>query len=66
MHVAFDPHEIVGSETDQCVGRQTELYGEIPITIVYDRAGKELWRHQGPIERRKTIAELRELLRRNR
>ena len=38
--------------------------GEIPVTIAFDRAGKELWRHQGPIESKKTIAELRKLLRR--
>jgi thiol-disulfide isomerase/thioredoxin len=38
--------------------------GEIPLTVVYDRAGKELWRHQGPINRAQTIAELRKLLRR--
>jgi len=48
------------------LGDQLRFDGEIPITIVYDRAGKELWRHQGPIESKQTIAELRELLRRNR
>lgn len=48
------------------LGDQLRFDGEIPITIVYDRSGKELWRHQGPIERKETIAELRELLRRNR
>lgn len=41
-----------------------EFSGEIPITIVYDRQGRELWRHQGRIERDETIARLRELLRR--
>jgi thiol-disulfide isomerase/thioredoxin len=41
-----------------------DFSGEIPITIVYDRKGKELWRHQGRIERDKTIARLREVLRR--
>ena len=40
--------------------------GEIPITIIYDRNGHELWRQQGPIDRQKTIAEIRKLLRRNR
>src|SRR5439155_23054023 len=48
------------------LGDQLHFDGEIPITIVYDRTGKELWRHQGTIERKKTIAELRDLLRRNR
>ena len=45
----------------------TDFYrfdGEIPVTIAFDRAGKELWRHEGPIESADTIAELRKLLRR--
>lgn len=45
----------------------TDFYrfdGEIPVTIAFNRAGKELWRHQGPIESADTIAELRKLLRR--
>jgi thiol-disulfide isomerase/thioredoxin len=40
--------------------------GSIPITIVYDRNGKELWRHEGRFERQATIEKLRELLRRTR
>jgi len=40
--------------------------GEIPITIIYDRSGRELWRQQGRIDRQKTIAEIKKLLRRNR
>jgi len=40
--------------------------GEIPITIIYDRSGRELWRRQGKIDRQKTISEIRNLLRRNR
>ena len=40
--------------------------GEIPITILYDRNGRELWRQQGKIDRQKTIATIRKLLRRNR
>src|SRR2546428_1560365 len=40
--------------------------GEIPITIIYDRNGRELWRQQGKIDRQKTIAEIRKLLRRTR
>ena len=39
--------------------------GEIPITIIYDHSGRELWRQQGRIDRQKTIAEIRKLLRRN-
>ena len=38
--------------------------GEIPVTIAFDRAGKEIWRKQGPIDSKETIAELRKLLRR--
>jgi thiol-disulfide isomerase/thioredoxin len=38
--------------------------GEIPVTIAFDREGKEVWRHQGAINRADTIAELRKLLRR--
>ncbi len=40
--------------------------GEIPITIVYDRSGRELWRQQGKLDRQKTIAQIRKLLGRNR
>ncbi|HEV7919832.1 MAG TPA: TlpA disulfide reductase family protein [Thermoanaerobaculia bacterium] len=46
------------------LGDRIKFDGEIPITIVYDRNGKELWRHQGAIDRKQTIAELRKLLRR--
>jgi len=38
--------------------------GEIPITIVYDGKGRELWRHEGLLDRTKTIARLRDTLRR--
>ena len=44
------------------LGDLLRFSGEIPITIVYDRKGKELWRHQGRIDRQKTIAQLRGLL----
>lgn len=40
--------------------------GAIPITIVYDATGKELWRHQGRIDRTEIIARLRDFLRRKR
>lgn len=39
--------------------------GEIPITIIFDRKGRELWRQQGKLDRQKTIAEIRKLLRRH-
>lgn len=38
--------------------------GEIPVTIAFDSAGHEVWRHQGVIKSASTIAELRTLLRR--
>ncbi len=38
--------------------------GEIPVTIAFDTAGREVWRHQGPIKSANTISELRKLLRR--
>ncbi len=44
------------------LGEELNFRGEIPVTIVYDRNGKEVWRHQGRIDREKTIAELRKLL----
>jgi len=46
------------------LGDHLRFDGEIPITIVYDRKGRELWRHRGRLERDATIARLRELLRR--
>jgi len=46
------------------LGERLQFSGEIPVTIVFDRKGKELWRHQGRIDREKTIARLRETLRR--
>jgi thiol-disulfide isomerase/thioredoxin len=45
---------------------QLRFNGEIPVTIVFDRAGKELWRHQGRLDKDKMIARLRETLRRMR
>lgn len=37
--------------------------GELPLTIVLDAKGKEIARHQGPIDEAKFIAQLRTLLR---
>ncbi|HEV2722752.1 MAG TPA: TlpA disulfide reductase family protein [Thermoanaerobaculia bacterium] len=42
------------------------LEGEIPITIAFDRAGKEVWRHHGPVHSAEAVAELRQILRRMR
>ncbi len=46
------------------LGELLKFDGEIPITIVYDAKGKELWRHTGRLKRDETIARLRETLRR--
>ncbi len=48
------------------LGEHLDFDGELPLTIVYDRNGKELWRHQGKIEREETIARLRDISRRMR
>lgn len=46
--------------------RTYRFEGEIPITIAFDRGGKEVWRHQGPLRSAEAIGELRKLLRRMR
>jgi len=46
------------------LGNLLKINGEIPITIVYDRNGKELWRHAGRLNRQETIQRLRDALRR--
>ena len=46
------------------LGDYLNFSGEMPVTIVFDARGKELWRHQGRIDRKETIAQLRKLLRR--
>lgn len=46
------------------LGDLLRFNGEIPVTIVFDRKGNELWRHEGRLDREKTIARLRETLRR--
>lgn len=37
--------------------------GEIPVTIVYDRSGREVWRQQGRLDRQKAIEAIQKLLR---
>jgi thiol-disulfide isomerase/thioredoxin len=54
------------SGSNEALADALRFSGEIPITIVYDRNGRELWRQQGKLDRRKTIAEIRKLLRRTR
>ena len=46
------------------LGERLKIDGAIPITIIYDNNGKELWRLQGTLERQQTIDKIRSLLRR--
>lgn len=46
------------------LARYYRFGGEIPVTIAFDTAGREVWRHQGPIKSESTISELQKLLRR--
>lgn len=59
--IAFPNVYYTGNADD--LGERLRFSGEIPVTIVFDRNGKELWRHQGRLDREKTIARLRETLR---
>src|SRR6187200_2500323 len=60
--IAFPNVYYTGNADD--LGERLRFSGEIPVTIVFDRKGKELWRHQGRLDRVKTIARLRETVRR--
>ncbi|HEY0370994.1 MAG TPA: TlpA disulfide reductase family protein [Thermoanaerobaculia bacterium] len=62
QRIAFPNIYYTGNADD--LGEQLNFDGEIPLTIVYDRKGKELWRHQGRLNRDETIARLREISRR--
>lgn len=46
----------------ELLGEQLEATGEIPITIVYDRNGRELWRHEGRLDREETMQRIRAAL----
>ena len=62
QRIAYPNVYYTGNPDD--LGDQLKFDGEIPITIVYDGDGKELWRHTGRLDREETIARLRDLLRR--
>jgi thiol-disulfide isomerase/thioredoxin len=62
QRIAFPNIYYKGNADD--LGEHLKFDGEIPLTILYDRKGKELWRHQGRLEREATIARLRDILRR--
>src|SRR3712207_1403139 len=46
------------------LGEHYDFDGQIPLTILYDAHGRELWRTQGTIKKEEMIARVRELLRR--
>ena len=52
--------------TPEKLAQHLDFTGEIPVTIIFDHKGDELWRHQGRIDKEETIAKIRELLGRNR
>jgi thiol-disulfide isomerase/thioredoxin len=60
--IAFPNVYYTGNPDD--LGDHLKFDGEIPVTIVYDAKGKELWRHTGRLKKDETIARLRETLRR--
>jgi thiol-disulfide isomerase/thioredoxin len=62
QHIAFPNVYYTGKPDD--LGDLLRFSGEIPVTIAYDKNGKELWRHQGRLIKDKTIVEFRNLLRR--
>jgi thiol-disulfide isomerase/thioredoxin len=62
QQIAFPNVYYTGSLEE--LGERLKINGEIPITIVYDRNGKELWRHAGRLDREETIKRLRDALRR--
>jgi thiol-disulfide isomerase/thioredoxin len=51
---------------NDALGETLRFNGEIPITIVYDRTGREVWRQQGKLDRDKAIAQIRKMLGRKR
>jgi thiol-disulfide isomerase/thioredoxin len=61
--VAFPNIYYTGNPDD--LGKALAFNGEIPVTIVYDQHGRELWRHDGRLQRDETISRLRDLLRRS-
>jgi thiol-disulfide isomerase/thioredoxin len=46
----------------ETLGRYYDFNGAIPLTILFDAEGQELWRKRGPIQREETVAKIRELL----
>jgi thiol-disulfide isomerase/thioredoxin len=63
QRIAFPNVFYTGSTDD--LGEHLKFSGEIPVTIFYDANGKELWRHDGRLDKDETIARLRATLGRN-
>jgi thiol-disulfide isomerase/thioredoxin len=61
-HVAFPNAYYTGSS--DALADQLRIDGAIPVTIIYDGRGNELWRLQGTLDRDDTIRKIREFLRR--
>jgi thiol-disulfide isomerase/thioredoxin len=64
QRIAFPNVYYVGNS--DALGEFLRFDGAIPITIAFDRSGRELWRQQGRLDRRKTITTIRKLLGRSR
>jgi hypothetical protein len=47
---------------NDALGEKLRFNGEIPITILYDGTGREVWRQQGKLDRDKAIAQIRKML----
>jgi len=64
QRIAFPNVYYVGNS--DALGEFLRFDGAIPITIAFDRGGRELWRQQGRLDRKKTINTIRKLLGRSR
>lgn len=60
QQISFPNVFFTGSADD--LGAYLKSSGEIPVTIFYDATGKELWRHEGRINKDETIARLRKIV----
>jgi thiol-disulfide isomerase/thioredoxin len=54
------------SGNGDALGEKLRFNGEIPITILYDRTGREVWRQQGRLDRAKASVEIKKMLGRKR
>lgn len=63
MHKIAFPNLYYTGKTE-ALAEHLNIDGEIPVTIFYDRDGKELWRTLGRLDKKQTVARLRETLRR--